>query len=73
MALERLCEFVYTFLVQEMGFERAVAADALARDYEESGARGRLAFMPRGMSPAPRGAGAKRGPAPVRRSRHLHA
>jgi hypothetical protein len=72
-ALERLCDFLYAFLTGEMGLERGTAADALARDYEESGAKGRLAFMARGARPAPQRSGAKPAAVPARRTRHLHA
>ena len=46
IALERLFEHVYAFLVRELAIEPRLAASALLADYEASGARGRLSFMP---------------------------
>jgi len=70
-ALERLFEFLHAFLTRELEIEPALAVEALARDYEESGAKGRLAFMSVGVRPDARGAATRR--IRLRQSRHLHA
>ena len=46
MALERLFEHVYAFMTTELGLTDSAVAEALLADYEASGARGRLSFMP---------------------------
>ena len=46
IALERLFEHVYLFFTRELGIPPAAASAALLADYEASGARGRLSFMP---------------------------
>ena len=46
MALERVFEHVYAFLTRELSIAPDAAAAALIADYEGSGARGRLSFMP---------------------------
>ena len=46
MALERVFEHVYLFLTRELGVAPEVAGTTLIEDYEASGARGRLSFMP---------------------------
>jgi radical SAM superfamily enzyme YgiQ (UPF0313 family) len=68
IALERLCAALHDFLVEELGLAPERAAEAIALDYEQSGARGRLAFAPQ-RAPAPR----PPAPGPVRRARRLHA
>ncbi|MBI2294481.1 MAG: DUF4080 domain-containing protein [Betaproteobacteria bacterium] len=71
IALKRLCEFLHSFLTQELKIQPMLATEALARDYEESGAKGRLSFMNAGVRPdAPRPT-TRRGR--LRQSRHLHA
>jgi radical SAM superfamily enzyme YgiQ (UPF0313 family) len=46
MALERVFEYVYAFMTRELGLAEDTVAAALLADYEASGARGRLSFMP---------------------------
>jgi hypothetical protein len=46
MALERLYEHVHRFLTEELGIAHEIASQALLGDYDASGARGRLSFMP---------------------------
>jgi len=46
MALERLFEYVYAFMTRELALADAVVAETLLADYQASGARGRLSFMP---------------------------
>ncbi len=68
IALERLCDSLHAFLTQALGMERGAAAEAIARDYEASGAKGRLAFMKEGVGPA-----RTRAAPALRRTRHLNA
>ena len=69
IALERLFEHVHAFLTRELGIANDVAAQALLADYEASGARGRLSFMPeREVRPA-RARATDR--AALRQARHL--
>jgi radical SAM superfamily enzyme YgiQ (UPF0313 family) len=46
IALERLFEHVHAFLTTELAVPVDVASAALLADYEASGARGRVSFMP---------------------------
>jgi radical SAM superfamily enzyme YgiQ (UPF0313 family) len=69
IALERLFEHVQRFLVKELGIGSELASEALAQDYEASGARGRLSFMP---AAGTRTARVRRQTlAPLRQVRHL--
>jgi hypothetical protein len=69
IALERLFEHVQRFLVTELGIGSELASEALAQDYEASGARGRLSFMP---AAGTRTARVRRQTlAPLRQVRHL--
>ena len=70
MALERLFEHVHAFLTQELGLSLEIASEALIADYEGSGARGRLSFMPEGAPRARMTPGAT-GKAALRQVRHL--
>ncbi len=45
IALERLFDFVHAFLTAERGIAAQAVTEALAGDYEASGARGRPAFL----------------------------
>jgi len=74
IALERLFEHVHAFLTGELGMPAAAVSEALIGDYEASGARGRLSFMPGGgvrprMKESRPGAAAGRGA--LRQARHL--
>ena len=67
-ALEKLCGYLHDFLL-ESGVDAAVVVEAVAGDYEASGAKGRLPFMPSGTRPEPQpGARGK-----LRQARHVHA
>ena len=67
-ALEKLCGLLHDFLL-ESGVNAAVVVEAVAGDYEASGAKGRLPFMPSGTRPEPQpGAQGK-----LRQARHVHA
>jgi radical SAM superfamily enzyme YgiQ (UPF0313 family) len=68
MALERVFEFVFTFLTAELGVPRDAAVAALVGDYEASGAKGRLSFMAAGLSVGRRTARA----AVLRQARHAN-
>ena len=46
ISLERLFEHVHVFMNYELGIPSATASAALLEDYEASGARGRVSFMP---------------------------
>jgi radical SAM superfamily enzyme YgiQ (UPF0313 family) len=70
IALERLFEHVYLFLTSELGIASDVASTALIADYESSGARGRLSFMPGRPVHEPR-ARASTERAELRQARHL--
>ena len=50
IALDRLFECVYAFLTGQIGVAPDAAARALGSDYEASGAKGRLSFMPSGTN-----------------------
>jgi hypothetical protein len=67
IALDRLFELVHEFLIDELAVAADIASRALLEDYQASGARGRLSFMPEN---APRTAPvtSKRG---LRQVRHL--
>ncbi|MBI3937019.1 MAG: DUF4080 domain-containing protein [Betaproteobacteria bacterium] len=71
IALERLCEYLYVFLTGPLGVERERAAQAIVRDYESSGAKGRLGFSQTGATTAPQSAASGRR-APARTQRHFH-
>lgn len=61
IALERLVGLVQEFLTTQLDVEPALAAEALQRDYEASGAKGRLAFRENRMHPnRPRSASERR-------------
>jgi radical SAM superfamily enzyme YgiQ (UPF0313 family) len=64
IALERLVGLVREFLTAQLEVEPALAAAALQRDYEASGAKGRLAFL----ETRPRSASARRR---LRQARHI--
>jgi len=49
-ALERLFELLHRYLTAELGMAGEAVAEALISDYSASGARGRPAFMPMGIS-----------------------
>jgi radical SAM superfamily enzyme YgiQ (UPF0313 family) len=70
IALERLFEHVQRFLVEELSIRRELASEVLVYDYEASGARGRLSFMPGAGSRAARVG--RQTLAPLRQVRHLH-
>jgi radical SAM superfamily enzyme YgiQ (UPF0313 family) len=70
IALERLFEHVYLFLTRELGVGPETASAALLADYEASGARGRLSFMP-GHVPRDARARASTDRAELRQARHL--
>jgi hypothetical protein len=69
IALERLFEHVHAFLTRELGLAEDAASEALLADYEASGARGRLSFMPGEPRPARLRASTDRGA--LRQARHL--
>jgi radical SAM superfamily enzyme YgiQ (UPF0313 family) len=68
IALERLYEHLYAFLTTELVVAPELAADTLGADFEGSGARGRLAFLPAERPRSPR-ASSVRGM--LRQARHL--
>ncbi len=47
IALERLFKLVYQGLIRALGVRQEVAAEAVSRDYRESGAKGCPIFLPR--------------------------
>ncbi len=66
-ALEKLCGLLHDFR-RENGVDAAVVVEAVAGDYEASGAKGRLPFMKSGTRPEPQpGARGK-----LRQTRHVH-
>jgi hypothetical protein len=65
-----LFEHVQRFLVEELGIRRELASETLVHDYEASGARGRLSFMPGAGSRTARAGRQTLGP--LRQVRHLH-
>lgn len=72
IALERLHQYLFDFLTGELGIERGAAGGALLADYQQSGARGRLAFAGPGLSVVGGAAeSAARGGLPPRTARHL--
>ena len=70
IALERLFEAVFRYLVEQGGVDREVAIEAVLADYQASGAKGRLAFMEAGTAV---GAGRNWGTdrTRVRQARHI--
>lgn len=74
IALERLHQFLFDFLTGELDLDRGAAGGALLADYQESGARGRLAFADPGLSVAPAARESASAPGlPRRTSRHLRS
>ena len=72
IALERLFDAVYRFLVEERGIARQAVIETVLADWEASGARGRLSFMQTGTtvgSAKAQGAAAEHR-AHVRQARH---
>lgn len=69
IALDRLFEHVHAFLTGELGVDEDSASSALIADYESSGARGKLSFMPE-AAPRARLTPAERKSA-LRQARHL--
>lgn len=72
IALDRLFEHVHAFLTSELHVDAELATRALIDDYEGSGARGRLAFMPEGAPRVRLVPGAK-GKSALRQVRHLQS
>jgi hypothetical protein len=70
IALERLYEHIHAFMTRELGLAADAASQALLADYEASGARGRLSFMPDRVPRSPR-ASAKTDRGALRQARHL--
>lgn len=70
ISLERLMDLVFQWGTECAGVPTAQMEAALRADYEATGAKGRLAFMQRGLSVAPSVTGPKRA-APPRQQRHL--
>ena len=70
IALERLYEHVHAFMTRELGLAAEAVAQALLADYEASGARGRLSFMPERVTRSPRPSG-KTDRGALRQARHL--
>lgn len=69
IALERLVELVHTFMTKEIGIASPAAAEVLRQDYEASGAKGRLAFLEKGVRPDGRRSATERGR--LRQARHF--
>ncbi len=69
IALDRLFEHVHAFLTSEIRVDEDIASSALIADYENSGARGKLSFMPE-IVPRNRMTPAARKSA-LRQARHL--
>jgi len=67
IALERLAGLVHTFVTTELGLDPVPVAATLQRDYEASGAKGRLALLERGTGPL-RAMSARRR---LRQARHI--
>lgn len=51
IALERLAELVHAYLTTQRGVAPSDAVEALRQDYEGSGAKGRPAFLDKGVGP----------------------
>lgn len=69
IALERQFEWVRRWLIEQPGADEAVIAGALDADYAASGARGRTAFMAKGIAGG-RDAAPEPGAVPRRQARH---
>jgi hypothetical protein len=69
IALERLFEHVHAFMTTGLGITPQAVFEALLADYEASGARGRLSFMPGHVARVPRGGMTDR--SALRQARHL--
>ena len=70
IALERLFEYVHEYLVEHRKVETTRVIEALVTDYASSGAHGRPAFMPEGLTSSRRRAD---GAAGLRQARHIAA
>jgi hypothetical protein len=69
IALERMYDALHDYLVGERRADADAVRAALVADYEATGAKGRLAFMPSGARPAPASGTTAR--ARMRQARHL--
>ncbi len=72
IALQRLAELLFNFLVHEQGVDAAEAAQAIWRDYQRVGRSDRPAFLRDYVAPADtRTIRRERSPVPSRQARHL--
>ena len=71
IALERLFDLVYRWLINDGFIELEVAQQAILADYQKSGSKGRLSFMTRGFTAADDLAKTSKSATPQRQRRHL--
>jgi len=71
IALERMFDLVYRWLTETAAASVEAAQQAVLADYVQSGSKGRLSFMTRGLSVASDRADTKRSATPARQQRHL--
>ncbi|HKX62329.1 MAG TPA: DUF4080 domain-containing protein, partial [Verrucomicrobiae bacterium] len=71
IALPRLAEFLFRFLVGEIRHEEQVVAESLWRDWQRGGRRDPPEFLRAILPVAERASGARRSRLPKRQSRHL--
>lgn len=72
IALERLFDLVYRWLISDGAVAIETAQAAILADYQRSGSKGRLSFMPRGFTASDDAANASsRKATPARQRRHL--
>ena len=71
IALERLFDLVYRWLVSDGNIELEAAQIAILTDYQKSGSKGRLSFMTRGLTAADDITKTLKTATPQRQRRHL--
>ena len=71
IALERLFDLVYRWLVGDGEIALDAAQQAILADYQKSGSKGRLSFMTRGLTAADDIAKTPKTATPQRQRRHL--
>jgi radical SAM superfamily enzyme YgiQ (UPF0313 family) len=71
IALERLFDLVYRWLIEQAETNVEVAQTAILADYQRSGSKGRLSFMHRGLTVGDKNAANPQSATPARQRRHL--
>jgi hypothetical protein len=73
IALERLFDLVYRWLIERADTNVEIAQTAILADYQRSGSKGRLSFMHRGLTVGDKNTANPQSATPARQRRHLEA